>query len=411
VGHEPGFPSDWKVRTLNEVSVKIQDGTHFSPNLDGNEFRYITSRHIGAGRLRLDSVEMISGEEHRQIHRRCDVRFGDLLLTKDGANTGNAAINTFHDEISLLSSVAFIRSNPKQSTEEYILQYLLSAPGRKQIADAMAGNAITRLTLAKIKALTVPLPPVAEQHRIADVLRDADDMIVRLERLIAKKEATRQGMMQQLLTGKVRLPGFSEQWSKQKIGDFTRVHAGGTPSTAVQRYWGGDIPWMSSGEIHQKHVSGVRGHITESGLKESSARLFPEGTVLIALAGQGKTRGTAAISRIPLATNQSIAGIYPGSEHDSDYLYFNLDSRYAELRDESAGDGGRGGLNLTIIKSLEVPFPEISEQRAIARVLVDVEHELGLLSQRLTKARNVKQGMMQELLTGRTRLPVREAAA
>lgn len=172
------------------------------------------------------------------------------------------------------------------------------------------------------------------------------------------------------------------------------------------------MPWMSSGEVHQKQVwsKNVHGRITMSGLKESSAQLFPEGTVLIALAGQGKTRGTIAISRNPLSTNQSIAGIYPSYEHDSNFLYFNLDSRYAELRGESAGDGGRGGLNLTIIKSLEVPFPEVSEQRAVAEVLLTAEHELNCLSERLKKAKDIKQGMMQELLTGRTRLPAVEVA-
>lgn len=229
--------------------------------------------------------------------------------------------------------------------------------------------------------------------------------------MVTKKEAIKQGVMQQLLTGKTRLHGFTDRWSQRRIGDFAEVRAGGTPATAVDRYWGGDVPWMSSGEIHQKQIWGVRGRITKVGLQESSAHLLPPQTVLMALAGQGKTRGTVAISRIQLATNQSVAGIYPSSEHDSDYLYFNLDSRYAELRGESAGDGGRGGLNLTIIKRLVVPFPSLEEQHAIANVLLDVEEELRVLAVRLVKAHTVKHGMMQQLLTGRTRLPVKESAA
>src|SRR3546814_17141893 len=110
------IPADWDVRTLDEVSARIQDGTHFSPTLGGREFRYITSRNVGYGRLRLDSVEMISESEHRKIYRRCDTRFGDLLLTKDGSNTGNAAINSFTNEISLLSRFAFVRAHPPQPT-------------------------------------------------------------------------------------------------------------------------------------------------------------------------------------------------------------------------------------------------------------------------------------------------------
>ena len=131
----------------------------------------------------------------------------------------------------------------------------------------------------------------------------------------------------------------------------------------------------------------------------------------MALAGQGKTRGTVAVSRVELSTNQSIAGILPGDEHDSDFLYYSLDTRYSELRGESTGDGGRGGLNLTIINRLDVYMPDVEEQRAIARVLVDVDDELDGLSRRLEATRAIKQGMMQELLTGRTRLAVKEDAA
>lgn len=395
-------------RRLAEVANKIQDGTHFSPRLGGGNFKYITSKNIGFGKLRLDSVDTISFEEHAKIYRRADTKFGDVLLTKDGANTGNAALNTFNEEISLLSSVAFIRANPKLAVESFILQYFLSGDGQRQITDSMAGNAITRLTLTKIKDLAVPAPNVDEQRRIGAVLGDVDSLMSSLERLIAKKRDIKQGMMQELLTGRTRLPGFGDPWQVRNVGNFAQVRAGGTPSTSVPRYWGGEIRWMSSGEIHQKRVREVTGRITTDGLRESPAQLLPVGTVLMALAGQGKTRGTVAVSRIELSTNQSIAGILPSEEHDSDFLYYNLDTRYSELRGESTGDGGRGGLNLAIIKKLDIYMPRIEEQRAIAHVIGDVDNELAALERRLESTRAIKQGMMQELLTGRIRLPVAE---
>lgn len=107
---------------------------------------------------------------------------------------------------------------------------------------------------------------------------------------------------------------------------------------------------------------------------------------------------------ISLCTNQSIAAIFPNESFDTKYLYYNLDNRYDELRELSAGDGGRGGLNLTIIRSLVVPFPSIPEQTAIATFLSDMDAELTALEAKLAKARQIKQGMMQELLTGRIRL-------
>lgn len=294
---------------------------------------------------------------------------------------------------------------------DYLMYSLLGESIQNEIDSIRTVGAQPKLALGRIKQFEIPIPKArAEQKRIAQVFRDADDLIATLERLIAKKHAIKQGMMQQLLTGRTRLPGFTGSWSMRKIGDFAEVRAGGTPSTSVSEFWGGEIPWMSSGEIHKKRVFDVNGRITTMGLQKSSAHLFPRRTVLMALAGQGKTRGTVAISHIDLTTNQSIAGIYPSSEHDPDYLYYNLDTRYSELRGESTGDGGRGGLNLTIIKNVEVPFPKVSEQRAIAAVLADVDNEVSALSARLTKARAIKTGMMQQLLTGRTRLLVEGAS-
>jgi len=234
--------------------------------------------------------------------------------------------------------------------------------------------------------------------------------------------------MQQLLTGKTRLPEFArftegekqgqlkgmkdsglgvipEDWEVKTIGEFTNCTAGGTPSTGVAAYWGGTNPWMSSGELHLKRVLDVAERITDLGLSNSSTKYIPKDSVLMGLAGQGKTRGTVAVSKIKLCTNQSIAAIFPSSEHSTDYLFYNLDIRYEELRSLSTGDGGRGGLNLTIIRDLKVPFPSLREQTAIATILSDMDEEIQALMKRLSKTLQIKQGMMQELLTGRTRLP------
>jgi type I restriction enzyme S subunit len=122
------------------------------------------------------------------------------------------------------------------------------------------------------------------------------------------------------------------------------------------------------------------------------------------MAGQGKTRGTAAINQVELSTNQSIAAVLPNDLFASEYLYFSLDARYEELRELSSGGGGRGGLNLKLIESLEIRFPPIGEQRVIAAVLSDMDTEIGALEARRDKTRAIKQGMMQQLLTGRVRL-------
>ena len=205
------IPEDWEVISTGDVCMKIQDGTHFSPKLGGNDYFYITSRNIRFGYLDTSSALRIDATQHRSIYKRCDVKKGDLLLTKDGANTGNVALNTLDDEFSLLSSVAFLRFDPNKHSAAYFLQQILDSPGQRRIQDAMAGNAITRLTLEKIGKLRFPIPPTkAEQEAIADALSDADALIESIEQLITKKHQIKQGAMQELLTGKRRLHGFAD---------------------------------------------------------------------------------------------------------------------------------------------------------------------------------------------------------
>ncbi len=197
-----------------------------------------------------------------------------------------------------------------------------------------------------------------------------------------------------------------EDWEVKRISDFTSIITGGTPSTQRPEYWGGSIMWMSSGELNKKFVFDVEGRITTEGLLNSSTHIIPPFCVLIGLAGQGKTRGTAAYNYISLCTNQSIAAILPNDKYNSLYLYYVVDSKYEYLRLLSSGDGGRGGLNKNLLNSLEISFPKtIAEQQAIAEALGDIDGLIAALDKKIAKKRLIKQGAMSQLLTGKKRLP------
>ena len=196
-----------------------------------------------------------------------------------------------------------------------------------------------------------------------------------------------------------------EDWEVKQISDFTTVVTGGTPSTQHTEYWGGDIRWMNSGELNLKFVYDVEGRITEEGLHNSSTHVIPAECVLVGLAGQGKTRGTAAYNLVSLCTNQSIAAFLPTDKHSSLYLYYVIDSKYDYLRLLSSGDGGRGGLNKQILGTINVVLPPIAEQRAIAEALSDVDGLIAALDKKIAKKRLLKQGAMWQLLTGKKRLP------
>ena len=166
-------------------------------------------------------------------------------------------------------------------------------------------------------------------------------------------------------TPALRFAGFTDAWEQRELGKTCVITTGGTPTTSISNYWNPkEIPWLSSGEVHKKRISETDDRISRQGLENSSARWVKPYSVLIALAGQGKTRGTVAINEIALTTNQSIAAIYP-EEHDAEFLFQNLESRYEELRAISSADGSRGGLNKNLLSSVFIPYTETQEQLKI----------------------------------------------
>jgi len=195
-------------------------------------------------------------------------------------------------------------------------------------------------------------------------------------------------------------------WKLIRIGDCAKLIAGGTPSTYIYEYWTeGDIPWMRSGDVHKKRIYSIDGKITKQGLNNSNATLLPINSILVALAGQGKTRGTVAINKIELCTNQSVAAIIPNREIDYEFLYYNLDARYEIFRRLSTGEGGRGGLNLQIIKNIWCSLPPLPEQRKIAEILSTWDEAIEKTERLIAALEARKKGLMQRLLTGQVRFP------
>ena len=273
----------------------------------------------------------------------------------------------------------------------------------KDITQYLTRQGAGRYKLTKNTLTQIPcaLPPTkAEQTAIAAALSDADAFISILEKLIAKKCNIKQGAMQELLTGKKRLPGFSGKWEVKKLGEIAIFFSGGTPSTSIASYYGGGIPWITSGDLNKGVIYEVDGRITNQGLENSSAKMIEENTLLIAL--YGATSGVTAISKIRAAINQAVLAIIPRTDN-STFLLFKL----GYLKNwiiKTYTQGGQPNLSCDIIKSIEVTLPHITEQTAIAQILSDMDAEIEALEQKLNKYRQIKQGMMQELLTGKTRL-------
>jgi len=188
-------------------------------------------------------------------------------------------------------------------------------------------------------------------------------------------------------------------WTRTRLGDVSTITLGGTPSTEVNAFWGGNVPWMSSGDVHQRRIRDVPGRITEAGLASSNATLIEPPAVAVALAGQGRTRGTVALVETRLCANQSVALITgrPGYLHTG-FLFHELGNRYEELRARSSG-GGRAGLSRRVLAAVPMCLPPIGEQRHIAEVLDTVDVVIRDTERLIAKLRRTADGLLAALLT------------
>ena len=189
---------EWDMQPLGGICQRIMDGTHFSPKTKDGPRPYLTSKNIRNGAMDLSSVTFISEEEHRDIYKRCPVQMHDVLLTKDGASTGNCTINTLDYEFSLLSSVAVIRGNSELLDQQFLYQNIASDRTQQLITASISGQAITRITLTKLGEYPIAYPSKEEQHRIADCLTALDTRIASQAAKLDSLKTHKRGLMQQL---------------------------------------------------------------------------------------------------------------------------------------------------------------------------------------------------------------------
>lgn len=233
----------------------------------------------------------------------------------------------------------------------------------QQFRDVASGmGALPQISLPVTEEFVMPVPPIEVQREIVRILDNFTELTAELTAEFTARKQQYEYYRDSILS--------FDNVKFVKIGDIAKLCAGATPSTTKNEYWeNGTIPWMSSGEVNNKIVLNTEKFITKLGYENSSTKLLPKNTVVIALAGQGKTRGKVAITKIELCTNQSLCGIIVNDKVNSKYLYYYLESQYATLRSISSGDGNRGGLNLSMIGNFTIPLPSLEEQQRIVDIL------------------------------------------
>lgn len=264
-----------------------------------------------------------------------------------------------------------------------------------------------KLTKNTLVTIPIPLPSLPEQQAIATALSDMDALITSLDKLIAKKRDIKQATMQHLLTGKIRLPGFSGEWKAKTFGEvMTGFASGATPSRNRPEFFKGDIRWITSGELNYNVIMDTFEKISVEAVSKTNLKLLPKGTFLMAITGleaEG-TRGSCGIVGADATTNQSCMALFPTKELSAHFLFHYYVYKGKSLALQYCQGTKQQSYTGKIVKLLPILLPPFDEQEAIVSILSDMDAEITALEQKRDKTRALKQGMMQELLTGRTRL-------
>jgi len=403
-------PENWEVVTIDDVADVIGGGTPSTtvPNYWNGSINWFTPTEVGSSKYVYTSKRKITDDGLKSSSAKI-LPVGTILLTSR-AGIGDLAI--LRDEACTNQGFQSLITNDSMDNE-YL--YYLMATLKNVLLKNASGSTFLEITPAKVKSIKFTLPPKPEQQAIAQTLSDTDALIDSLEKLIEKKRHIKQGAMQELLTGKRRLPGFEvkqgykqteigeipEDWEVVTIDDVADVIGGGTPSTTVPNYWNGSINWFTPTEVgSSKYVYTSKRKITDDGLKSSSAKILPVGTILLtSRAGIGDL----AILRDEACTNQGFQSLITNDSMDNEYLYYLMATLKNVLLKNASGSTFLE-ITPTKVRNIEIAIPTLLEQQAIATVLSDMDTEIEALENKLQKTREIKDGMMHELLTGRIRL-------
>lgn len=393
------IPEDWEDEKLGELAKVCMCKRIFADQTTENG--EIPFFKIGTFGKEADAYISRSLYEDFK-HRFSFPQKGDVLISAAGT-LGRSVIFDGKDAYFQDSNIVWLDIDKTKLCNEYLYHYY------KVIQWASSeGSTIARLYNGIICDTHIALPKVDEQEQIAEALSEIDELISTLEKQVSKKKAIKQGVMQELLTGKRRLPGFSGKWISGKWKEVLDCFSSGaTPYRGNPTFYKGSIKWVSSGELNYNHIIDTQEHISTEAKEKANLTIHPAGTFLMAITGleAAGTRGSCAILDDPATTNQSCMAIYGTDKMSTEYLFHYYVQHGDELAFQYCQGTKQQSYTAAIVKELPIYYPEdVAEQNAIASVLTSMDNEARALKQKLAKYRQVKQGMMQQLLTGKIRL-------
>jgi type I restriction enzyme S subunit len=398
------IPEDWEVVQLGGLKPFVTSGSrgwasYYSQQ--GSLFVRITNLSRESIYLDLTDKKYVKlpPEESEGVRTRLNEHDVLISITADIGIVGYVDASV-PSPAYINQHIALVRLDPTQASGKFVSYFLASEKPQRLFRASTDLGAKAGMSLITVQKIQTVFPPLPEQQAIASALWDADELIVSLEQLLTKKRQIKQGAMQELLTGKKRLPGFTGEWEVKKLGEVFSIFAGNSKSSLIVKggdYWICDMGSVTTGG---KLIVSKRTNYSGDFLKTGDL-IMPKDDI-----GGGKIIGRVgyidADNTYVLSDHVYCLRALDG---DSRFLSCMINSHQinSELRKKVIGSA-QLGLGRRSVTDQEIPFPQLSEQKGIADVLFDMDAEIEALETKLVKARQVKQGMMQELLTGKTRL-------
>ena len=392
------IPKEWEVKRLGEVCTKITDGTHGTPQKQDVGVPYLTAIHVKDGIIDYDNCYFLTQKDHNEIYQRCNPEFGDVLMVNIGAGVGAVAMNKVEYEFSL-KNVALLKPNKEILTGYFLESYLLASKS-KNIHRLLNGGAQPFFGLDDIARIHILLPSLIEQNRLESIISLWDTAIEKQSELIEKLKLRKRALMQQLLTGKKRLPGFSGKWKQVPIKSFANevsnrnVNGINYIVLSCTKY-DGLVPSLEyfGKQIYSNDLSSYK--IIPQGHFAYATNHIEEGSI-----GYQSNYENGLIS--PMYTVFST----DNKMVDDTLLFAVLKSHHLIYLYQSMMEGSinrRGGLRWDSFSKIKIDLPPLREQKAISAFLKDADKEIELAKEKLASLQSQKRGLMQQLLTGKKR--------
>lgn len=382
------IPSDWEVRRIGDIA-SVKDGTHQTPKYVAVGVPFYSVEHVTRGNF--DDTKFISMEEHKFLTRSFRMQKGDVLMTRIGS-IGDCKLIDWNVDASFYVSLALLKISG--AAPAYFEQYSKTQAFKNEVELHSLASAIPRkINLGPISDVRIVLPPLPEQSAIATALSDVDALLTAQDDLIEKKRAIKQGAMQELLTGKRRLPGFEGEWEVRRLGEIAHIKTGSRNNE--DKVEDGDYPFF----VRSEFVERIDGYSYDC-----EAILVP---------GEGKIGEIFHYINGRFDVHQRVYAITRFSpEVSGRFVHLYLKMHFGQWAMQNTVKATVDSLRLPTFQNFAISLPPTKEeQNAIANVVRDMETAIATLEAKRGKIAQLKQGMMQELLTGKTRLVPPQAGA